>query len=133
MSKVVLDASAFLAFLGAEVGADTVQQAIRTGAFISAVNLAEVLSKVSEVGRDPEQLYAELMEHRVLGYGIVVRPFREEDAVAISKLRVRTKKFGLSLGDRTCLALGAALQLPILTADKSWLRLDLGLAIELIR
>jgi ribonuclease VapC len=133
MSKAVLDASAFLAFLGAEVGADTVQQAIRTGAFISAVNLAEVLSKVSEVGRNAEQLYAELVEYGVLGRGIVVRPFREEDAVAVSALKVKTKKLGLSLGDRTCLALGAALQLPILTADRSWLKLDLGLTIKLIR
>jgi ribonuclease VapC len=40
---------------------------------------------------------------------------------------------GLSFGDRACLALAKSLVAPALTADRSWARLDLGIAIEVIR
>ena len=40
---------------------------------------------------------------------------------------------GLSLGDRACLALGKRLNLPVLTADKVWTSLSLGITINLIR
>jgi len=133
MAKSVLDASALLAFFSQESGADVVEQAIRAGAFISTVNLAEVLTKVSDIGNDPERFYDRLVEQGVLGDNIVVKPVREGDAVAISKLRAKTKRLGLSLGDRACLALGAVLHLPVLTADKDWLKLDLGVEIRVIR
>jgi ribonuclease VapC len=133
MAKSVLDASALLAFFSQEPGADAVEQAIRAGAFISTVNLAEVLTKVSDIGNDPERFHAQLVEQGILGGNIVVKPLREGDAVAISKLRSKTKRLGLSLGDRACLALGAVLRLPVLTADKDWLKLDLGVEIRVIR
>ncbi|QEI40957.1 hypothetical protein BMF77_01539 [Dolichospermum sp. UHCC 0315A] len=57
----------------------------------------------------------------------------EEDAITIAKLRGLTKSAGLSLGDRACLALGKRLNLPVLTADKVWSSLSLGMTINLIR
>jgi ribonuclease VapC len=48
-------------------------------------------------------------------------------------LRASSRAFGLSLCDRACLALAQSLALPALTADRSWARLDLGIAIEVIR
>jgi len=57
----------------------------------------------------------------------------EEDAITIAKFRVLTKSAGLSLGDRACLALGKRLNLPVLTADKVWTSLSLGITITLIR
>lgn len=57
----VLDASALLAFLGDEPGADVVERALEQGAVMSAVNWAEVLSKAAEVGEDPDALATRLM------------------------------------------------------------------------
>jgi PIN domain nuclease of toxin-antitoxin system len=48
-------------------------------------------------------------------------------------LRPATKALGLSLGDRACLALARRERLPILTADRSWAKLDLGIPIKVMR
>jgi PIN domain nuclease of toxin-antitoxin system len=60
VSEVVLDASALLAYLNEESGAEAVEQALPNGAYISAVNWAEVLSKVAESGGEPEVLISDL-------------------------------------------------------------------------
>jgi ribonuclease VapC len=62
-----------------------------------------------------------------------VEPLDEAMAVASGALRPITKPLGLSLGDRVCLALAQRLALPVLTADKAWAKLELGVEIELIR
>jgi len=59
--------------------------------------------------------------------------FDAESAYAAAMLRDRTRQFGLSLGDRACLALGAARGLPVLTADRSWAELSIGVEVRLIR
>ncbi len=129
----VLDASALLAFLRREEGADRVEEALRRRAAIGIVNWAEVLSKVSEVGEDPEKVVEELREREILGRNLVVCPMSEEQALDVARLRPLTRGAGLSLGDRACLALGRALGLPVLTSDGSWRSLALGVRVEAIR
>ena len=127
MSSVVLDASALLALLNTELGQEEVERSI-PGAAISAVNLSEVVAKLTEAGMSEEAVRSALEDIE-----IDVHPFDRESAYRTGVLRTATKKLGLSLGDRACIALGGQLQRPVLTADRNWRDLKLGLEIRLIR
>jgi ribonuclease VapC len=116
----VLDASALLAYLRDEPGAEVVSEAIAGGAAVSAVNLAEVLSRVADRGRDPAALVVRMTERGLLGGAIAVESFTTADAVETARLRPLTRKAGLSLGDRACLTLARRLEAPALTADLAW-------------
>jgi ribonuclease VapC len=116
----VLDASALLAHLRDEPGADVVAEAIAGGAVISTVNLAELFSRVADRGDDPAKLAAELTESGLLDGAITVEPFTAADAIDAGRLRPLTRDAGLSLGDRACLALARRLDAPALTADTDW-------------
>lgn len=120
MPGAVLDASALLAYLRDEPGAEVVSEAIAGGAAVSAVNLAEVLSRVADRGRDPAALVVRMTERGLLGGAIAVESFTTADAVETARLRPLTRKAGLSLGDRACLALARRLEAPALTADLAW-------------
>ena len=133
MSSSVLDASAFLAYLRDEPGALVVENALTQRACISVVNWAEVLSKVADVGEDPEALALHLKNEGLLGNSLEIIPLTEEDALVVAQLRPLTKTSGLSLGDRACLALGKRLRLPIFTADRTWASLNLAVQVQLIR
>lgn len=132
MAQYVLDSSALLAHLHNERGADSVEQALIEGSFISTANLAEVLSKLAEAGDDPNDVMAGLQRQGLL-QRLTIMPVTVEDAVAIALLHSKTKALGLSLGDRTCLALAQRLQLPVLTADHAWARAKLSVGVETIR
>ncbi|MDR7304639.1 PIN domain-containing protein [Haloactinomyces albus] len=125
--SAVLDASALMAWLRDEDGADQVDEHIE-GGVIGAVNLSEVAQKISQHGGDGSRAAAE-----VLGMGLVLTPFAGEDALATAELWPRTHAHGLSLGDRACLALAHRLDRPALTADQAWKTLDLDVEIQLIR
>lgn len=128
-SKVVLDASAVLALMHQEKGEALVSEYIqKSETVISAVNLAEVLSKQQEIGIPVSEALA-LLDW----VGILVVPFDQKFVLQVAELRKSTKSFGLTLGDRVCLALGQSLGCPVLTADQAWKRLDLGIEIVLIR
>jgi ribonuclease VapC len=129
----VLDASALLAYLNDEAGADLVEAALLRGSAISAVNLAEVLSKLAEVGEDPEDVSENLKRRGLLGGKLVVSALSADDAVIIASLHRSTKTHGLSLGDRACLGLALRLHVPALTADRAWLRLKVAVRVEAIR
>jgi ribonuclease VapC len=116
----VLDASALLAHLRDEPGADVVAEAIASGVVISTVNLAEVFSRVADRGADPAKLAAELTQSGLLDGAITVEPFTAADAIDTARLRPLTRDAGLSLGDRACLALARRLGAPALTADTAW-------------
>jgi PIN domain nuclease of toxin-antitoxin system len=123
----VLDASAVLAYLRQEPGASVVAGLLR-GAKLSAVNLCEVLTKVHEVGGNVD------LVHQVLdGVGVVRVPFADGHASAAAALREQTRAFGLSLGDRACLALGALERLPVVTSDQKWERAPVGVTVHLFR
>jgi PIN domain nuclease of toxin-antitoxin system len=64
---------------------------------------------------------------------LTIIPFDIELAYQAGLLRSLTKQAGLSLGDRACLALAWRLKLPVLTTDKVWGKLSLGITIQVIR
>lgn len=129
----VLDASALLAHLRDEPGADVVAEAIAGGAVISTVNLAEVFSRVADRGEDPAKLAAELTQSGLLDGAITVEPFTAADAIDAGRLRPLTRDAGLSLGDRACLALARRLDAPALTADTEWQGVAHGVELRQIR
>jgi ribonuclease VapC len=133
VTRPVLDASALLAFLHGEDGADTVEEALASGAVMSAVNWAEVLGKLAELGEDPETLTSRLTKEGLLGAALAIVPLEADDATRIATLRRDTRRLGLSLGDCACLALALRLGAPALTADHAWADLDLGIEVTFIR
>jgi PIN domain nuclease of toxin-antitoxin system len=127
VNKIVLDASAILAVLGREPGAEQVlQQVMNTAA--GTVNLAEVHGKLVGRGVPKESAWdaAVSLVHEVVS-------FDSHQAALAGALVAETKSLGLSLGDRACLALGVVLDAPVFTTDKSWRNLKLGIKIHVIR
>jgi ribonuclease VapC len=133
ITRSVLDASALLAYLQGEPGSSTVEAALAAGAVISIVNYAEVLSRLADVGEDPATANHRLSEQGLMRGLLEVVPLTEEDAVVIAQLRTSTRAHGLSLGDRACLATGLRFSGPVLTADRTWALLDVGVIVQLIR
>lgn len=123
----VLDASAVLALLHSEPGADAVEEALEHAA-ISTVNWSEVCQRSIAHEADISDLRADT---EALGVQLV--PFSVEDAEQAAELWSATRHLGLSLGDRACLGLARRLERPALTADRAWLDLDLGVEIRAIR
>ena len=124
MSAFVLDASGLLAYLLDEDGAGEVEEMLANSASISAGNLAEALSKIAERGGNPREVTTELSAGGILGGLLEVEPVTLEDALTIAELRPATKEYGLGLGDRICLALGRRLDLPVMTADRTWVEVE---------
>ena len=114
----VLDASAVLAFLHGEPGADAVSEALVDVSVVSAANWAEILSKFSDEGEDPDTIAGRLESEGVLFSGLEVLPVTAVDARMIARLRPLARSGGLSLGDRACLALALRLGYGMLTADR---------------
>jgi PIN domain nuclease of toxin-antitoxin system len=125
--RFVLDASAVLCLLQAEKGAERVAEAL-PNALISAVNLSEVVAKLSAAGGDEGAIDAAL---EALQLNVV--PFDRAQARAAGLMRAETRRYGLSLGDRACLALGQIEKAPVLTCDASWMKLEPGYVVELLR
>jgi PIN domain nuclease of toxin-antitoxin system len=125
----VLDTSALLAWLWKEPGDAAVQRALTAGGCrLSTVNLAELLAKLQDTGVPVAQGLALLSELE-----LTFEPMSAADAAESARLRSATRSVGLSLGDRACLALAHRLGLPVLTADRAWLKAEVGVAIEFIR
>src|SRR6185312_8026671 len=115
MSKSILDASALLALLKEEPGSEHVVEAITEGAAISTVNYSEVVAKLNEAGM-PEDAIHESLD----SLGLEIVDFDSELAYLAGLLRPLTKRAGLSLGDRCCLALAQNRNLPVFTTDRQW-------------
>jgi ribonuclease VapC len=114
MAKAILDASALLALVHDEPGTRIVEDYLAEAA-ISAVNLAEVISKLIERGVPDDRAIA-----IALSFGLEIIPFEAKLAAIVGQLRPLTRSVGLSLGDRACLATGKLLGLPVLTAEAAW-------------
>lgn len=123
----MIDTSVVLAFLFDEPGGREAFDTIDRG-LMSSVNLSEVLTKCIENSAN-----ADFAEAQVMRLGVTVVPFNTEDAMTAAKLRPLTRNRGLSMGDRACLALALRYNLPVLTADRPWAELDVGVDIRLIR
>lgn len=128
MSSAAVDASAIIALLALERGHERVQAAIDAGAYLSSVNLSEIVAKLHERGDSGSRIRTMLAVLRV-----TVVPFDEELAYRAGLLRGATRSAGLSLGDRACLALAERLGLPAVTADRSWAALGLPIQVDVIR
>jgi ribonuclease VapC len=127
MPEAVIDASALLALLNDEPGADVVAEALPQGV-ISAVNLSEVVAKLCDAGMPEKAIHQALQP-----LGIEIVPFDEEQAYQAGLLRSSTQDFGISLGDRACLSLAKKLGIEALTADRAWAELSIGTTIKVIR
>jgi ribonuclease VapC len=127
MNNCVLDASAILTLLNNEAGAGTVQELL-PGAIVSAVNYAEVVTRLSLLGM-PENEIREALE--ILGLEII--SFDEEQSFQAGMLVNVSRQFGLSLGDRACLALALKSNLPAITSDRAWQGVKAGIDVRLIR
>ena len=125
--RVVLDASAVVALLSDEPGAERVEAAL-AGSVLSTVNWSEVAQAVLRDGGDPQ---ADLVELRASG--VRLEPLDDAVALEAARLHASTRTAGLSLGDRCCLALAAALGRPALTADRAWADLSVGADVEVLR
>jgi PIN domain nuclease of toxin-antitoxin system len=123
----VLDASAVLAFLHTEPGHERIRKTLDT-AHVSTVNWAEVLQKSLRRQVDVAGMQEEFAE-----IGVTFEPFTPRQAEITAHLWDKTRQFGLSLADRACLALAIEKEAVVLTADRAWAGLDLGIEIQLVR
>ena len=119
----VLDASALLAWLQAEPGADEVRL---ESAVVNSVNWSEVLQKARQNGVEVEGVREELE-----ALGLKLRAFSLEEAERAAELAV-TKAYGLSLGDRACLATALVSGGVAVTAERAWSKLE-GVRVRQIR
>jgi ribonuclease VapC len=128
LSKRVFDASAILCLLQSERGSEKLTDEIRDSAVASTVNLAEVQAKLVLHGADSETAW-----HDALSSISEVESFSAEQAKLSGTLIQTTSQFGLSLGDRACLALAISLNAEVYTTEKLWKNLNLGVPIHVIR
>lgn len=124
---IALDASALLAFLLRERGHERVRELLPE-ACMSTVNFSEVLGRFARAGQDVVRV-----AERVLAAPVELVAFSTAQAAIAAALVPATQGLGLSLGDRACLALAKERGIRAITADRSWQRLKLSIAIEAIR
>jgi ribonuclease VapC len=109
----VFDASALLAFLQGEEGAEHTEEALQAGGACGAANWSEIAQKVLAHGRNWD-----LARSLLASYGLRVESVTPADAEWAARRWVRGE--GLSLADRLCMALGDRLDADVLTADQAW-------------
>jgi len=127
-NKVILDASALLALIQEEKGAEIIKPLLKFSV-MSAINIAETLSVLQRTNISPQEGLALVSD--IINTAI---PFDMEQAQVVAELQPLVQAKGLSLADRACISLGIKLQLPIYTADKIWNELQLeNVIIKLIR
>lgn len=125
--SAVFDASAVLAILNEEAGADRARTFLKSS-LMTSVNAVEVGTRLVDKGADPEQARNSLrfLKIRIVEFDAYLGDLAVE-------LREPTRSRGLSLADRACLALAVREGLPAITADREWASLELPCVIELIR
>ena len=123
MNSVALDASAVLALLFDEAGAESVERVI-AGAVMSTVDWVEVCQRLAERGAPVDDARARLADP-----GLELRPLTSADAKRAAGLHLATRGAGLSLADRCCLALADGLGRRAVTADAAWASRDVGLEV----
>ncbi len=125
--SLVLDASALLAFLHGEPGAEVVGKSLN-GGLVSALNWSEIVQKSIAHGVDVRG-----MREDFSGLGLSIVDFTPAQAELAAALWRHTHALGLSLADRACLSLGMIRECPVVTADRAWSGLALDLEVRLIR
>jgi ribonuclease VapC len=125
---IVLDSSAILALLFGEQADHALSAAQLERAVVSTVNLVEVQAKLVQLGQDPEEAWAD-----AISVAANAADFTSEQAKIAGALVNHTRSFGLSLGDRSCLALALVMDASVYTADRIWRNLQVGVPIHIIR
>jgi PIN domain nuclease of toxin-antitoxin system len=128
MNEVVFDASAMLALLHHERGEEKLTIDILERSVASAVNLAEVQAKLVKNGGNPDVAWRD-----ALSSVSSVEPYTRDQARIAGDLIATTEPYGLSLGDRSCLALAITLKAPVYTTEQVWRNLKVGVPIHVIR
>lgn len=127
MNRVLLDASALLALLQGEPGSDAVEAALGV-ACMSAVNFSEVVAKLQDYGMPPDAALA-----AASAFGLEILPLEPEVAGLAGRLRTETRGAGLTLGDRCCVATALNAALPVLTTERVWSELEIGVEVQNVR
>lgn len=125
--SVVLDASAVIAFLKSEPGAEIVAKHLQRSC-ISTVNLLEVLEKSTRQKQSVDKVVRLLR-----GWQVEFAPFDEQQVHAATQIKLQVGNADVSLADRACLALGTVRRLPVLTSDRLWSKLKVGIEVIQIR
>lgn len=118
MNKIIFDASALLVLLNQETGCEIVEKHL-PHAIMSTVNIAEVITVLIDLGiphKTAREMVIEIIKEIV--------PFELQHAFTSASMKKMTKPYGLSFGDRACLTLAKLKNLPVLTADKIWAKID---------
>lgn len=123
----VLDSSAVLAVIFNEAGSENIVDLLQ-GGLLSTVNLTEIHTRMLLDGWP-----VDLAWNRVLNMGLDICFFSDEQARVAAELVRVTRPYGLSLGDRACLALAMERKATVYTTDRTWKKLELGIQIEVIR
>ena len=126
-SLAVLDSSAILAVIFSEPGDEVVLPLLK-GGLLSTVNSAEVHTRLVSRGIDTDFAW-----RRVIAFGCEISYFDDVQARLAGELVLQTRPFGLSLGDRACLALAIQRKAAVYTTDAAWKNLNLGIEINVIR
>jgi PIN domain nuclease of toxin-antitoxin system len=124
---IVLDASAILAVILKEPGADKVE-ATFGNAVISAATLAEILTKTHQRGLDSEGSY-----RRIVSFGIDIVPVTSRHARIAGEISRAPRELDLSLGDRLCIALAISLNCELLTSDRGMAEFKAGIPVTRFR
>lgn len=127
MNSCVFDASAIVAILEREPGWEIAMRRL-PGGIVSTVNVSEAIHVLEGRGADHRMAVDSIRRLR-----LEFVPFDEEQAFQTAAFHAMTRKQGVSLGDRACLALAMIRKCPVLTGDRGWRNLDLGLQIEWFR
>jgi ribonuclease VapC len=125
-TKVIFDTSAFLAIINNEHGSEVAQEHI-SNAYMSTINIAEVVTYLTRNGYTDENKIRHIINF--------VKPidFDNEIAISAGRMITITKKLGLSLGDRGCLATAQSLNAPVYTADKKWTEIADIIKVDIIQ
>ena len=125
--RVVFDASALLAIVKQELGMD-VAAAKLEGAAMTTVNICEVATRLIQTGTSMP-----LIKQQIEAFGLEIIPVDLDLCWRAAEMRPATKAFGLSLGDRLCIALAERENVPVLTGDRQWARIGCKVRVDLLR
>ena len=128
MSKIVFDASAIIALFAQEKGYKLIQNHLKD-AIISSVNIAEVYKYCV----DTRNLTGDEAKDVMKMLDIKIIDFNKEHALITANLVSKTKQYGLSLGDRACIALALHGNHSVITCDSIWQKIDVGVKFIIAR
>lgn len=127
-NETVIDSSAIIALAKGEPGSRAIVPEFLPQGVISAVNIAEFVQVLRRLGMDPQGYLREFEEA-----GLTTIPAVTSHAVRAGELEHETRRWGLSLADRFCIALAQERNLPVLTTDRIWQEAGLGVEVILAR